>query len=284
MAEIALRSGLRYCRRLNGSAGSSFAFGIRALPPRKRAALEAVYAFCRVVDDVVDDGVPDAADQLERWRREIGQVYDGTPAHPIGAALQGTLAPFAVPREHFQAIIDGVGMDLERRRCESFEELRGYCLRVASAVGWIAVRIFDGPQPAADTYAEQLGLALQWTNILRDLRSDAARGRTYLPMEALKRFGVQPADLAAARPSENLRRLVLSEAQRARGFYAAADKAFRELKHRRRFLPARIMGEIYRELLTRIEAAHRAPASDGAGGEVRLPWSRQLAIALRCLL
>jgi phytoene synthase len=163
--------GFRYCGWITRNARSHFALGIRLLPKSRRQAMEAVYAFCRAVDDVVDDGKLEATsrklEELNRWRKELAACVEGFPTHPVTVDLQPVLKRYRIPVEHFEQILKGVEMDLTVRRYPTFEELKVYCQRVASAVGRISVRVFGCQHPAADRYATALGVALQLTNILR---------------------------------------------------------------------------------------------------------------------
>jgi len=243
---------------------TSFYYSFLVLTPEKRRAIIAVWDFCRAVDDAVD-GQPDrerAATELARWREEVAACFEGgRPATPQGAALQPLVSRFALPRASFADLIDGVEMDLAGRRYRTFEDLREYCLRVASAVGLISIEIFGYRDPRVRDYAVALGVALQLTNILRDVGTDLVAGRLYLPLEDLERFGCTEADLGAevARAgrgigAERVRRLLAHQAGRARDYYARARAALPPAEARR-LVAAEIMGAIYRGILTRIERA-----------------------------
>ena len=260
---------------------SNFYFAFLTLPRARRDALYAVYAFCRTVDDVADLGSDPAAQRagLARWREDVARCFTpgATPAHPIARQLQTAVAAYAIPRAALEAIIDGCEMDLERVRYETFEDLEPYCYRVASAVGLCCIEIFGYTDPRAREYAVQLGTALQLTNIIRDVGSDAKDGRVYLPQRDLKDFGVTEDDLGAGRSGEAFVRLMAHQAARARRFYAAARAAYPAVDARS-LVPAEIMGRIYYALLEEIEARRFAVF----GERVTVPARRTVAIALRC--
>lgn len=275
---------VRYCGWVTRNARSHFALGIRLLPKSRRQAMEAVYAFCRVVDDVVDRNGANASsavqEELARWRRELAACVGGVPAHPVMVGLQPVLQRYRIPVDHFEQILQGVEMDLTIRRYPAFEDLKVYCQRVASAVGLISVRIFGCENPAADRYATALGVALQLTNILRDIPSDLARGRIYLPLAELRRFSVTEAELARGFPSESFGRLVAFQAERAHSFFQQAREHLKESEEGRKLLPARVMGGIYTRLLERI-ARH---PYDLFSRRVSVPKREQLWIATKQLL
>jgi phytoene synthase len=234
---------------------TSFYYAFLMLPPARRNAIVAVWDFCRAVDDAVDEEpVPERASlRVAEWREEVGRVFDGTPpATEQGRHLQPVVRQFTLSREPFEALVDGVEMDLHRQRYETFDELVEYCKRVASAVGLMCVEIFGCRSQEARGYAINLGLALQITNIIRDIRDDFSRGRVYLPLEDLRRFGCTEADLARGEVSEPVRRLLRFQCTRAREYYARAAAA---LPHpcARALVAAEIMGGIYFEILQRIE-------------------------------
>jgi phytoene synthase len=243
---------------------TSFYYSFLVLPAEKRRAIVAVWDFCRAVDDEVDDA-GEARVSVQRWRDELDSCYgEGGlktgPSTPQGQALRPFIERFNLPRGAFEELIDGVEMDLTQTRYATFADLHQYCLRVASAVGLVCVEIFGYRDPAARTYASELGVALQLTNILRDVPVDLARGRIYIPVEDLDRFGVTEADLRAAcaadgaGPSPPLRDLLAFQAARARRYYARAREALPR-EDARRLVAAEIMSGIYRGVLTRIEGS-----------------------------
>ncbi len=276
------KDSLAYCRWLTQSAGSNFMMGLRLLPKKRREAMEVVYAFCRAVDDAVDraENPKGAAQELTLWRRELTACLDGFPMHPIAVALQPVIAEYRIPLRHFEALVAGVEMDLHPRRYGTFPDLRIYCERVASAVGLISIRVFGCEHPAVEEYAVNLGIALQLTNILRDLKTDAQRGRVYLPAEDLARFGYPEADLMSGRRSEAFIRLMEFESQRARGFYQKAHETLQMSGERRKLLPARIMGGVYGRLLHHMERKR----FDVFSQRISVPPIEQMAVVAGLLL
>jgi phytoene synthase len=240
------------CAAITRRSSSNFYYAFMLLPHERRRALHAVYAFCRFVDDIADDDTnTQPAAMLARWRDELHNVFAGTPTRPVSRALADNVIRFGIPRRYFDEVIDGVEMDLTRRRYESFDELSLYCRRVASAVGLICVEIFGYRNPATRVYAEKLGLAFQLTNIIRDVREDAERGRIYLPLEDLRRFGITEAELLDGAYSDRFRALMAFEAQRARDFYREAAQSLPAVD-RSSMLSAEAMRLIYSALLAQI--------------------------------
>jgi phytoene synthase len=255
---------------------TSFYYSFLVLPAPQRRAIIAVWDFCRAVDDAVDEGARANHDAVGFWRAELARCYSGdAPVTPEGRRLQPFIGPFDLPRQSFEDVIDGVAMDLDRTRYETFADLFEYCRRVASAVGMICIRVFGCRSEAAREYALNLGLALQLTNILRDVRDDLSKGRVYLPLEDLRTFGCTVDDLARGELTEPVRRLLAFESLRARDFYAKA-MANVSPDDRRRLIAAEIMRAIYYEILNRIE--HRG--YDVFTTRVRVPRPRQALIAL----
>ena len=240
------------CAQVTRRSRSSFYYAFILLPSERRRALHAVYAFCRFIDDIADDeSIREPALLLERWREELERVYAGAPTRALSRALADSARRFKIPRELFEEIINGVEMDLSRKRYQSWEELRPYCYRVASALGLICIEIFGYRNPSAKLYAENLGLALQLTNILRDVREDAGRGRIYLPLEDLARFNVSENEILGGVYSPNFVRLMDFEARRARELYALAQSEL-AAEDRATLLTAEAMRLIYAALLERI--------------------------------
>lgn len=240
------------CAQVTRRSRSSFYYAFILLPPERRRALYAVYAFCRFIDDIADDeSIREPALLLKRWREELDRVYAGAPTRALSRALADSARRFKIPRELFEEIINGVEMDLSRKRYQTWEELRPYCYRVASALGLICIEIFGYRNPSAKQYAENLGLALQLTNILRDVREDAERGRIYLPLEDLARFNVSEEEILGGVYSPNFVRLMDFEARRARELYALAQSEL-ALEDRATLLTAEAMRLIYAALLERI--------------------------------
>ncbi len=244
-----------YCQDRAAKSGSSFYYSFMFLPPEQRQAITALYAFCREVDDVVDEchDVSLAQTKLEWWRQEVGRIFSGTPTHPVGHALKDVLTRFKLPQEQFLEIIDGMAMDLSQTRYLDFKALQLYCYRVASVVGLLSVEIFGYENRQTLKYAHDLGLALQLTNIIRDVGEDARRGRIYLPIEDLQRFGVPAKDILETRYSDAFRELMAFQAERAEQFY---EQAFAHLPavDRKAQRPGLVMAAIYRTLLGEIAA------------------------------
>lgn len=244
----------QYCEQKAARSGSSFYYSFLFLPPEQRRAIMALYAFCREVDDVVDDCNDPVVAQakLDWWREEIARLYAGMPQHPVTRALQTPVAQYALAQEHLQEIIDGMAMDLTQTRYASFKELSLYCYRVASVVGLMAATIFGYTDRRTLKYAHDLGIAFQLTNILRDVGEDAARGRIYLPADEMERFGVSVEDVLARRMTDGMQALLHFQAARARGYY---DKAFAHLPviDRYRQRSGLIMAAIYLSTLDAIE-------------------------------
>jgi 15-cis-phytoene synthase len=267
--------------QLTKKSDTSFYYAFLLLPPEKRRAIFALYSLCRVLDDCVDEPDGGGEDGLRRWTVEIDRAYAGRPETDLGRELAETLFQFPIPRSCFEAIVAGCRMDLTVSRYATFEELRVYCARVASAVGLASIEIFGYESPATRDYAVELGLALQLTNILRDLAADAARGRLYLPLSDLARFGLTEADVleAVERPGPAagaMAALLRFEADRAAAHYERARQLL-PAADRRRMLSAEVMGAVYRELLD-VLIARGFPL----GGErVRLSRPRKAWIAAR---
>ena len=269
----------KFVSRLTRKSRSNFFYAFLCLPKPKREALYAVYAFCRIVDDAVDVGQDRAAQrkELERWRAEIAQVFEGSPEHPAAQRLQEAVKIFPIPRAALEEIIAGVEMDLERSAYATFEDLYPYCYRVASAVGLCCIEIFGYTDVRAREYAVTLGVALQLTNIMRDVQPDALAGRVYLPQEDLERFGVTADDLSTGRYTPAFVRLMEYQAVRARAYYERAWAALPRADQRTLFA-AEIMGRTYFALLETIERRRFRVF----GGRVSVPTPRKLGIALRC--
>jgi phytoene synthase len=243
-----------YCQQKAVQSGSSFYYSFLFLPPERRRAITALYAFCREVDDTVDEctDVAIARSKLMWWRKEISAMMAGSPTHPVTQALQPHMATYSLDGKHLLAIIDGMEMDLDQTRYLDFTGLKRYCWHVASVVGILSASIFGATRPETLQYAEKLGLAFQLTNIIRDVGEDARKGRIYLPVNELQQFNVTAADVLNARHSDNFEKLMRFQAQRAQATY---DEAFALLPaaDRRSQRPGLIMAAIYRALLNEIE-------------------------------
>lgn len=243
-----------YCQQQAAQSGSSFYYSFLFLPPERRRAITALYAFCREVDDTVDEctDAQVAQAKLIWWRQELLAMQAGNPTHPVTQALQPHLQEFAIENKHLLAIIDGMGMDLEQTRYLDYPALQRYCWHVAGAVGILSAGIFGCTRPETLEYAEKLGLAFQLTNIIRDVGDDARKGRIYLPISELQQFHVTAADILNARHSENFEKLMQFQAQRAQAQYDAAFAAL-PAEDRRAQRPGLIMAAIYRATLNEIE-------------------------------
>jgi len=244
-----------YCQGKAAASGSSFYYSFRFLPPERRRAITAFYAFCREVDDVADECRDPALAQVKLawWRDEVARLYAGKPEHPVTRALLEAIGPYHLPEDAFGQIIDGMEMDLGLVRYPDFRELRLYCHRVAGVVGEVAALIFGITDRATLKYANKLGLAFQLTNIIRDVGEDARRNRIYLPRDELDRFGVAEGDLTASRTSEGFAKLMEFQYQRAVQTYDEA-LALLPAADRRAQRPGLIMAAIYRTLLEEIRA------------------------------
>lgn len=242
-----------YCQQKAAQSGSSFYYSFLFLPPEQRRAITALYAFCREVDDVVDEssdaGV--AATTLAWWRNEIQSLYDGKPQHPVTRALQPAIEPYNIEQARLNEIIDGMEMDLQQSRYLDFAGLQRYCYHVAGVVGILAARIFGMTNPRTLQYAETLGTAFQLTNIIRDVGEDARKNRIYLPMDELQRFGVTAADILNRRENDNFRALMVFQGERAEHYYREA-LALLPTEDRRAQRPGLVMAAIYRTLLDEI--------------------------------
>jgi phytoene synthase len=242
-----------YCRQRAAQSGSSFYYSFLFLPSEQRRAITALYAFCREVDDAVDEPSDPSAARiaLQWWRGEVARLFAGDPQHPVTRALAPWTAPFGIGEARLNEIMDGMEMDLNQTRYLDFSSLRLYCHRVAGVVGALAAGIFGYRNARTLEYAERLGLAFQLTNIIRDVGEDARKNRLYLPMDELKEFAVTAADVLNARHTESFVRLMHFQAERARRCY---DEAYALLppEDRRAQRPGLVMAAIYRTLLDEI--------------------------------
>ncbi|WP_036166862.1 presqualene diphosphate synthase HpnD [Massilia sp. 9096] len=243
-----------YCQQKTVQSGSSFYYSFLFLPPERRRAITALYAFCREVDDIVDETTDPSVARIKLawWRGEIAQLYAGAPTHPVSQALKPHLQAFDLKQEHLLAIVDGMEMDLDQSRYLDWPGLRKYCWHVAGVVGILSASIFGVTDPRTLEYAEKLGLAFQMTNIIRDVGEDARKGRIYLPVNELQQFGVTAADIMSFRHTDKFVALMKFQAERAQGFYDEA-LALLPKQDRRAQRPGLMMAAIYRTLLDEIE-------------------------------
>ncbi|MBA5875747.1 MAG: presqualene diphosphate synthase HpnD [Nitrospira sp. CR1.2] len=268
-----------YCTTLTKKSGSNFYYSFLFLPKARREAMYTVYAFCKEVDNAVDE--PPAGshpqDELARWRRELAAAYDGTPTVPVSISLAQHVRELSIPQAYFEELIKGVEMDLTITRYATFDQLSLYCYRVASVVGLICLHVFGTTSPRAQDYAVNLGMAFQLTNILRDLGNDAECGRIYLPQEDLVRFGYRENDLLHRRYTPAFTELMTFEVGRAKEYYAKAARALDSLprNERQALTVAEIMRGVYGRILQRIEdSGYRV-----LGDRVTLSSSHRLAVA-----
>ena len=262
----------RYCREIAHKHGANFSVGFRFLPRTKRQAVYAAYAFCRVADDIADEPVDslqlavggsdsgavprqpttdNRQQRLDDWQRELDACYSGTPAHPITIALADALQHFDVPKSAFIALIDGCRQDMVKTRYETFEELLQYCELVAASISDISLSIFGYRTADAIGHGRNLAIALQLTNVTRDIGDDLARDRVYVPAVELRAFGVEERDLFARAGNERMRKLIEFQIERARGYFEKAEPLLHELEFDARF-PTLLMGGVYATVLAKL--------------------------------
>ena len=245
-----------YCRRLTKERAKNFYYAFVTLPTRKRRAIYAVYAFCRLCDDATDD-FTDAEEKLRlvaEQREGLAKTYAGAPEGQVFLAMEDAISTYHIPLEYLEEVINGVEMDISKTRYSTFEELREYCYRVASSVGLICIEIFGYEDPSARDYAVDLGLAMQLTNILRDVEEDIGRDRVYIPQEDLDRFGCSEEDLFLKRTNDSFRGLMRFQVERARDYFTRGKRLLPLLSARSRVCPAVLHGT-YSRILDRIEAS-----------------------------
>lgn len=265
------------CRTITRAAARNFYYGFVLLPNPRRAGIYAAYAFARRADDAVDDDGPPAAKlaAVAELRRELDAVYAGTPPDDdeILVALADTVHRFAIPREHFDSLIDGVAMDLTTTRYASFDALKPYCDRVAGAVGLVSLHIFGFDDPDAPAHAADLGVGLQIVNIMRDVAEDAARDRIYLPQDEMTEYGVTDADIRAGVTTPQMRALLQAQGERAKRYFASGEALLPMLDRRARACVS-MLGGLYEAILNEIEARDYDVLSE----RVALSTPRKLAL------
>jgi 15-cis-phytoene synthase len=273
-----------YCTAYTKQSGSNFYYSFLFLPRAKRDAMYTIYAFCKAVDSAVDEPAAGSnpKDELKRWREEIEAVYSGTPTAPIMVSLAYHVKALGIPRAYFEELIKGVEMDLFNNRYVTFDELSLYCYRVASVVGLICLHVFGVTSARAQDYAVALGMAFQLTNILRDVGTDAADSRIYLPLDDLRKWNHSEKAILNRSYSPEFRALMEYEASRAHHYYKRAQAAFIGLSpHERRALTvAEIMRGIYSRILERIEQSNYQVF----GPRIGLTTTQRVIIALRIWL
>ena len=268
-----------YCTALTKKSGSNFYYSFLFLPRKRRAAMYTVYAFCKEIDNAVDE--PPAGsnpqEELRRWRVELEAAYRGTPTFPVTVSLAEHVRQLSIPQAYFEELIKGVEMDLAASRYTSFQDLSVYCYRVASVVGLICLHIFGPTSARAQDYAVNLGMAFQLTNILRDIGTDAAQGRIYLPQEDLEKFGCTDQAILQRQESTELRTLLHFETARAHEYYAKAQAAFEALpaQDQRSLTVSEIMRAVYVRILQKLER----PKHRIFGPRARLATTHRLAVA-----
>lgn len=242
-----------YCQNKAAQSGSSFYYAFLFLPPERRRAITALYAFCREVDDVVDEVHEESVARMKLvwWRTQVADLYEGRAHHPVMQALAPHITTFGLPQDELLAVIDGMEMDLDQVRYPSWSELERYCWHAASVVGLLSARIFGQTQEQTSDYAQKLGLAFQLTNIIRDVGDDARRGRIYLPQEDLDKFGVSPHEILDQQHSERFEALMAFQTERAQDLYRQAMRALPAVD-RRAQRPGLLMAAIYHALLVEI--------------------------------
>jgi|SRR5690625_4040783 len=244
-----------YCQNKAAQSGSSFYYAFLFLPPERRRAITALYAYCREVDDVVDEiSEPSVARmKLVWWREQVDALFHGEkPTHPVLQALKPHIKTFDLRYEELLAIIDGMEMDLDQSRYQNWKELKNYCWHVASVVGILSAKIFGQTQEQTTQFAKKLGLAFQMTNIIRDVGDDARRGRIYLPLDELNKFNVRPQEILDGQYNEQFIHLMQHQSQRAHYYYSLAAKTLPE-EDRRSQRPGLLMAAIYHTLLIEID-------------------------------
>jgi 15-cis-phytoene synthase len=261
-----------------GPRRSNFLYSFRLLPKPKREAMLRAYDFCRYTDDLVDEETTaNKQELLAEWREEVEACYGGKPTHPVMRAMQDTVRQFNIPKEYILKLIDGVEMDLHKSRYETFEELCEYCYAVASVVGLISIQVFGFKHEQTREYAINLGYALQLTNILRDIKQDAAKNRIYLPLEDLRKFGYDEQSLLASRYDEKFIALMKFETDRAREYYLKA-RALLLPDERPSMIAAEIMDAIYYRILGKIERARYNVFTE----RIRISNPQKMLITLNC--
>lgn len=242
--------------KVTRKSNSSFFYSFFFLPAEKRKAIYSIYALCRSLDDAVDksSGKPEASEALLKWTTEIASMYHGKPSHPITIDLKPYIDKYSIPQKYFSELVKGMEMDLTKNRYDTFDELHKYCYRVASAVGLICVEVFGYKNATTLGYAVDLGIAMQLTNILRDIKADAANGRIYLPLEDMKKFGYTEEDLFSSTYNQAFVEVMRFESERAHSYYKRAEETLPK-EDRRTMVAAEIMKTIYRRILRQIESA-----------------------------
>lgn len=267
----------QYCQQKTRESGSSFTLSFLFLPKAKREAMTALYAFCREVDDVVDEcsDYQIAQAKLSWWKQEVHRLFHETPQHPVTQALKPVVTQYGLEEAHFIEIIDGMQMDTQYNRYAEFKQLQLYCYRVASVVGLLSAQIFGYSDRATLKYAHDLGIAFQLTNIIRDVGEDARRGRVYLPLDELAQSGVTEQELLHSQASTHTQAMLLAQIERAEQFYHKALSQLPQTDYKNQ-LPGLLMAAIYRTLLREIQQDPNLVLNH----KIKLPPFRKLTLAL----
>lgn len=267
-----------HCYKLTKESNTNFYYSFYFLPAEKRKALYSIYAYCRFLDDVVDNSSRrvEASAALLQWTTETMNMFQEKPSHPITVDLKPHIDRYSIPQKYFFELIKGVEMDLTKKRYETFDELHKYCYRVASAVGLICAEVFGYKNATTLGYAVDLGIAMQLTNILRDIKTDASKSRIYLPLEDLRKFGYTEKELLSSKYNQAFIEMMRFESERAWGYYKRAEETLPK-EDRRSMVPAEIMRAIYSRLLQNIESSNY----DVFSLSIHLSKSQKLYIALK---
>ncbi|MBT3826932.1 MAG: presqualene diphosphate synthase HpnD [Nitrosomonadales bacterium] len=271
-----------YCQQKTKESHSNFLTAFIFLKKEKREALTALYAFCREVDDIADECLDHevASSKLNWWREEIERLFKGAPQHPVSKALHPFISLFELSKAHFDEIIDGMEMDVKLNRYESFKQLQLYCYRVASCVGILSAHIFGFKNKNTLKFAHNLGIALQLTNIIRDLGEDARRGRIYIPLDELAKLGISEEEIISLKNGEKIKALVKSQVERAKQFYGLAIESLPSEDKKSQKIGL-VMGNIYYVLLNKIE---KDDPEKILNQKTTLPWFRKLIISILTML
>lgn len=266
------------CAQITRDASTNFYYAFLTLPEEKRRAIYATYAFCRLCDDIVDepDRAGDPATELAQVREKLGEAYEGAESGAIWTALADSQKRFGIGKSHFAAVIEGCEMDLTRSRYETFDDLADYCMKVASAVGLVCIEVCGYEDQIAVQHAVDLGIAMQLTNVIRDVAEDVANGRIYLPLDEIKRFGYSEQELIDGTVNESFRNLIQFQVGRAREYFERGNKLFPLLDRRSRACP-QAMAEVYMSILDKIEDAN----FDVMTSRVRLSKRAKFTLAAR---
>lgn len=269
----------RICRSITHRYGANFSVGFRFLPREKRQSVYATYAWCRFADDIADEPGERKSERLDEWQQELDACYASHPSHPITIALADAVKRFPIPKDAFNALIEGCRQDMVKIRYETFDELLHYCDLVATSISDLSLSIFGYRSPRAPEWGRSLSTALQLTNVTRDIGDDLTRDRIYVPAEELRQFGITEDDLFARRETAAMREMILFQVRRARGYFERAEPLLADLDFDARF-PTLLMGGVYAEVLREIEREPFTPLRR----RLSLPVHRKVGVVLGRLL